>query len=191
MKMKSLVLALGLISTAAIAADFDYAKNSSDTVWRNSSGECWQMGVRDANFKELPECGGVAPVEEPAAEPEPAPVAVVPVVYTFDNITFGNDSAELKEESKPVLDDVASRINNADQDVQRINVVGHTDSSGAAAYNKDLSQRRAQSVADYLQTKGVTVPLTAEGRGEEQPVADNATREGRAKNRRVEFEVFQ
>ncbi|MDX1335117.1 MAG: OmpA family protein [Gammaproteobacteria bacterium] len=200
MKMKVLVLALGLVTTAAYAADdFDYAKNSSGTVWRNSSGECWNMGWRDENFKELPECTGEVPVAEPvaaapepAAEPEPAPVAAAaPVVYTFDNITFENNSAELKAEAKPVLDDVANRINNAEKEIQRINVVGHTDSSGAAAYNKDLSQRRAQSVVEYLEVKGVSAPLTAEGRGEEQPVADNATREGRAQNRRVEFEVFQ
>jgi OOP family OmpA-OmpF porin len=203
MKVKVLVLALGLVTTAAYAADdFDYAKNSSGTVWRNSSGECWHMGWRDENFKELPECTGEAPAAEPVAaapepvaepEPEPAPVAAAaaaPVVYTFDNITFENNSAELKESAKPVLDDVAGKINDA-EGVKSITVVGHTDSSGAAAYNKDLSQRRAQSVVDYLQGKGVTVPLTAEGAGEEQPVADNATAEGRAKNRRVEFDVYK
>jgi OOP family OmpA-OmpF porin len=195
MKVKVLVLAIGLVTTAAYAADdFDYAKNSSGTVWRNSSGECWHMGWRDENFKPLPECGDAAPVEEPVAQPEPEPapavVAAVPVVVAIDNINFENNSAELKDESKPVLDEAAASINDA-EDIQRINVVGHTDSSGAAAYNKDLSQRRAQSVVDYLQGKGVSVPLTAEGRGEEQPIADNATREGRAKNRRVEFDVYK
>lgn len=202
MKMKVLVLALGLVTTAAYAADdFDYATNSSGTVWRNSSGECWNMGWRDESFKELPECTGEAPAAEPvaaapepAAEPEPAPVAAAavaaPVVYTFDNITFENNSAELKESAKPVLDEVADKINNA-EGVKSITVLGHTDSSGAAAYNKDLSQRRAQSVVEYLQGKGVTVPLAAEGMGEESPVADNATAEGRAQNRRVEFEVFK
>ena len=64
---------------------------------------------------------------------------------------------------------------------------GHVRSEGL----QDLSQRRAESVVEYLQGQGVAVPMTAEGRGEEQPVADNATREGRAQNRRVEFEVYQ
>ncbi len=203
MKLKGLVLALGLISTTAMAAeDWDYAVNSSDTVWRNSSGECWHMSWRDESFKALPDCGDAvamaepepAPEPEPAAEPEPEPapaaVAAAPVVVAFDNIVFENNSAELKAESKPVLDEVVGKINE-NPDIKSITVVGHTDSSGEAAYNKDLSQRRAQSVVDYLQGKGVTTPLSAEGMGEEKPIADNATREGRAQNRRVEFEVYK
>jgi OOP family OmpA-OmpF porin len=65
-------------------------------------------------------------------------------------------------------------------------VVGHTDSSGAEAYNQKLSERRAQAVADYLQAKGIaTGRLTASGAGESQPIADNKTADGRALNRRV------
>jgi OOP family OmpA-OmpF porin len=199
MKMKGLVLALGLISTTAMAAeDWDYSVNSSGTVWRNSSGECWHMSWRDENFKALPDCGDAtamaepepAPAAEPEPEPAPAAVAAAPVVVAFDNIVFENNSAELKAESKPVLDEVIGKIND-NPDIKKITVVGHTDSSGAAEYNKDLSQRRAQSVVDYLQAQGVTTPLAAEGMGEEKPVADNATREGRAQNRRVEFEVYK
>ena len=65
-------------------------------------------------------------------------------------------------------------------------VVGHTDSSGTEAYNQQLSERRAQTVADYLQAKGVAPGrLAASGAGESEPIADNATKEGRAENRRV------
>jgi OOP family OmpA-OmpF porin len=65
-------------------------------------------------------------------------------------------------------------------------VVGHTDSTGSEAYNQRLSERRAQSVASYLEGKGIAVGrLTATGAGESQPIADNGTREGRAQNRRV------
>jgi OOP family OmpA-OmpF porin len=193
-----LTLALGVISATAMAAeDWDYAVNSSGTVWRNSSGECWHMSWRDENFKPLPDCGDAVAMAEPepasVAEPEPAPApaaVAAPVVVSFDNIVFENNSAELKAESKPVLDEVVGKIND-NPDIKSITVVGHTDSNGAAAYNKDLSQRRAQSVVDYLQARGVTTPLTAKGMGEEKPIADNATREGRAQNRRVEFEVYK
>ena len=67
-------------------------------------------------------------------------------------------------------------------------VAGHTDSDGDDAYNKDLSQRRAQSVVDYLSSRGVeNSNMIAKGFGEEQPVADNETTEGKAANRRVEL----
>ena len=65
-------------------------------------------------------------------------------------------------------------------------VVGHTDSSGSDAYNQKLSERRAQTVAGYLEGKGIAVGrLTASGAGESEPIADNKTKEGRAQNRRV------
>ena len=70
-------------------------------------------------------------------------------------------------------------------------IQGHTDNIGSAAYNKDLSQRRAESVRTYLIGKGVAEGrLTAHGYGLEQPVADNKTEKGRAKNRRVEFRLI-
>ena len=68
--------------------------------------------------------------------------------------------------------------------------VGHTDSVGNDAYNQKLSVRRAESVKAYLVTKGIEKNrIYTEGKGEKQPVADNKTKEGRAKNRRVEIEV--
>jgi len=69
-------------------------------------------------------------------------------------------------------------------------VVGFTDSIGSDAYNQALSERRASSVAQYLLSQGVAPnKLTSEGKGESQPVADNETDEGRAKNRRVELHI--
>ena len=68
--------------------------------------------------------------------------------------------------------------------------VGHTDSTGPEAYNQGLSVRRAEAVKAYLVSKGIEANrVYTEGKGEKQPVADNRTRDGRAKNRRVEIEV--
>jgi outer membrane protein OmpA-like peptidoglycan-associated protein len=196
MKLKGLVIALGLVSTVAMAADdWDYAVNSSDTVWRNSSGECWHMGWRDETFKPLPDCGDAVvavEVEVEVVEPEPVvePAPAAPVAIVLTNVGFASNSDELTPESQPALDDMAEQIKQHPE-ITKIDVVGHTDNTGAAAYNKDLSQRRAQSVVDYMTSVGVTVPMTAIGMGEEEPVADNNTREGRAQNRRVEMDIYK
>ena len=73
----------------------------------------------------------------------------------------------------------------------RVRIEGHTDSIGSASYNQRLSVRRAESVKAYLVSKGIEPNrIYTEGKGEKQPVADNKTRDGRAKNRRVEIEVI-
>ncbi len=101
-------------------------------------------------------------------------------------VTFDTDSATIKPSFRAVLDQVSQTLSQH-QDVNA-NVVGHTDSTGNPNYNMQLSQRRAQSVAAYLGDHGVARNrLTAEGRGQAQPVADNNTEAGRAQNRRVEI----
>lgn len=101
-------------------------------------------------------------------------------------VTFDTDSATIKPSFRAVLDQVSQTLQQH-KDVNAT-VVGHTDSTGNATYNLQLSQRRAQSVATYLGDRGVARNrLTSEGRGQTQPVADNATEAGRAQNRRVEI----
>jgi len=100
---------------------------------------------------------------------------------------FDFDSAELKAAMKSVLDDIAAMLNASPGDEQVL-LIGHTDSTGPEGYNQRLSERRAQAAADYLAGKGIT-NLSLKGMGEREPVADNATREGRAANRRVEIVV--
>jgi len=102
---------------------------------------------------------------------------------TTDHFDF--DSAELKPAMKTELDDVANKILDTPAN-EKVEVVGHTDSTGPEAYNQMLSERRAQAAADYLGSKGV-MNTTVKGMGESSPVADNGTREGRAMNRRVEI----
>jgi outer membrane protein OmpA-like peptidoglycan-associated protein len=101
------------------------------------------------------------------------------------NITFRTDSADLNAQFYKVLDGVALVGKKYDKTI--IEVAGHTDSVGEAAYNKQLSQRRAGAVAQYLGSRGISDQriMTAAG-GEEHPVASNTTEQGRAANRRVE-----
>jgi len=101
------------------------------------------------------------------------------------NITFRTDSADLNAQFYKVLDGVAQVAKKYDKTI--IEVAGHTDSTGTTEYNRQLSQRRANSVADYLSTRGVAQAriMTAAG-GEDHPIASNATEQSRAANRRVE-----
>ena len=104
------------------------------------------------------------------------------------NVTFAFNSAELNSQFYPVLDKVAQTLVEYDKTV--IEVAGHTDSIGSDAYNQQLSERRANSVAGYLATRGVTkARVVTIGAGETYPVASNDTEEGRAQNRRVEITI--
>ncbi|MCL6417447.1 OmpA family protein [Aestuariirhabdus sp. Z084] len=105
-------------------------------------------------------------------------------------VNFETNSANLTGNSDDILNDAADRLK-LYPDV-KIEIVGHTDSRGAEAYNKDLSMRRAKSVQDYLISKGVKPSnLKSIGLGEEYPLVSNDTADGRRQNRRVEIRVIQ
>ena len=130
----------------------------------------------------------VAPVPAPA----PAPVAYVapqpaaPQKLVLEGVNFDFDKATLRQEDISELDKDVEALK-AWGDVN-IEVAGHTDSMGSDKYNMNLSRQRAEAVRNFLISRGVAADrLTARGYGESQPVADNATEEGRFKNRRVEL----
>jgi OmpA-OmpF porin, OOP family len=138
----------------------------------------------------------VAPAAKPAAPvAAPArPAAAAQPAVTVEKVTFAADAffdtnkAVLKPEAKAKLDDLASKIKAITLEV--IIAVGHTDSDASDAYNQKLSVKRAEAVKAYLVTKGIEANrVYTEGKGEKQPVADNKTKEGKAKNRRTEIEV--
>ena len=103
-------------------------------------------------------------------------------------ITFDVDRYDIKPQFQSTLNEVAQTL--AQYNQTYIDVLGHTDSTGSDAYNQGLSERRAQSVANYLASRGVApARMATRGFGETQPIADNATEYGRAQNRRVEIKV--
>ncbi len=104
------------------------------------------------------------------------------------NVTFATDSADLRSQFFDVLDSVSLVLKEYEKTV--INVAGHTDSTGPADYNQRLSERRAQTVADYLRNRGINSQrIIARGYGEDYPIASNDTEQGRQQNRRVTLEL--
>jgi len=197
----AMLFASAALVTAAGAQTIDNWKNgTNELVWKNGTNElCW----RDSNWTPAtaaPGCdGAIVPV--PAAMPVTPPVVVAPVApivpvappaatkitYAADAF-FDFDKSVIKPEGKAKLDDLIGKIQGINLEV--IIAVGHTDSVGSDTYNQKLSIRRSEAVKAYLVSKGIEKNrVYTEGKGEKQPVADNKTAEGRAKNRRVEIEV--
>lgn len=111
------------------------------------------------------------------------------VVTMPEGILFATDSASVNSSIRGDLFTVADNLNRYPNSV--VQVIGHTDNTGPAGYNQDLSQRRANAVADILVSGGVSGGrISSIGRGEDQPVASNYTAEGRAQNRRVEIIII-
>jgi OOP family OmpA-OmpF porin len=199
---------------APVAADggnrIDNWQNSTrELVWKNSTQElCW----RDSTWTPATAakgCDGALVPPPPPPPPAPPPLrlrlrsrprpllpwpppapqppAATKVTYAADAF-FDFDKAVLKPEGRAKLDDLVGKVKDINLEV--IIAVGHTDSVGSDAYNQKLSVRRAEAVKAYLVSKGIEKNrVYTEGKGEKQPVADNKTAEGRAKNRRVEIEV--
>ena len=133
------------------------------------------------------------PAPKPAPEkPKPAPEKPKPVAkkVTFAaDVLFDFDKSVIKPEGRSKLDDISAKAKGINLEV--VIAIGHADSTGSDAYNQRLSVRRAESVKAYLVSKGIEANrVYTEGKGEKQPVADNKTRDGRAKNRRTEIEVI-
>ena len=110
------------------------------------------------------------------------------IAKAYDNLTFKTGSATITNTSFKFLDDIADYMKTNPSFT--LSIVGHTDNTGSDEYNQKLSEDRAESVKSYLVKKGVgEISITAEGKGESEPIADNNTPEGRDKNRRVVFSV--
>ena len=128
------------------------------------------------------------PPPPPAPKPKPKPAPKVERTIILDDVLFDFDKSNIKPEAGAILDRlVAFMRENKDK---KAALSGHTDSVGTDAYNQKLSQRRVNSVKDFIVKKGVeSSRISGQGFGESKPIADNKTKEGRAKNRRVEIKV--
>ena len=201
--MKKLLLTtLVLAATAATAKD--NWVNSSGHPWKNSTGQCWRNGSWTPATAH-PECDGAlkpsrvhvvlpsAPVvveapKPPVEAPKPK-VEAVKITYATDTL-FDFDKSVLKPEGRDMLNGLIGKINHDFTDDVIVIAVGHTDWVGTDDYNQKLGMRRAQAVKAFLVSKGMDPKMVyIDSKGEKQPIADNRTAQGRAKNRRVEIEV--
>lgn len=143
--------------------------------------KCPTVYAKTADGCPLPVAAAPAPAPAPVAAPAPAPEKMV-----LHGVNFDYDKATLRPEDIAIIDRDAATLEKWGN--VNIEVAGHTDSRGSDQYNMTLSQQRAEAVRNYLISKGIAADrLTAKGYGESQPVADNATEEGRLQNRRVEL----
>jgi len=210
----SLIAVSGLaVAQKADPKNSGYVISPDTNVVKSGFGLCWRTGyftpahaIKGCDDDLLPKAAPTpAPAPRPAA-PAPRPAAPAPAAPpprrapapapapTSEKVTFAAetffdfDKAVVKPEGKAKLDDLVGKLRGITLEV--IIAVGHTDWVGSDAYNQRLSVRRAEAVKAYLVSKGIEANrIYTEGKGERQPVADNRTRDGRAKNRRVEIEV--
>jgi len=212
-KIASLILLASASCFAqATEAAKGYVMDTRNAPVKSGFGLCWHTGTWTPADAVVEGCDGVL-AKSPAAAPAPSNAATAPDVpaataavpeakpttaavapATADKVTFEADAffdfdkSVLKPEGKARLTDLVSKLQGTDIEV--ILATGHTDSIGSDAYNQKLSVRRAQAVKAFLVSNGLRADrIFTEGKGEKQPVASNQTREGRAKNRRVEVEV--
>ena len=203
----AIAIAAAALCTVAGAQEVHNWKNSAGEVWKNSVGQCWRdsswtpataaVGCDGAIVAAPTPAAAPAPVVAPKAAPAPAPAAApkpAPAPAVASKVTYAADAffdfdkAVLKPEGKAKLDDLVGKVKGINLEV--IIAVGHTDSVGVDAYNQKLSISRSEAVKAYLVSTGIEKSrVYTEGKGEKQPVADNKTKEGRSKNRRVEIEV--
>ena len=208
-KLGMLMAAVGLtVSAGAFAQQSKdaYLQDGRGVIVRNTNfGDpkignlCWRTGYwtpATANCEcDAPIVGAACnppppppPPVTPKPDPKPAATPVSQKVTFAADAFFDFNKSVLKPEAKAKLDDLVGKLKGISLEV--IIAVGHTDAIGSDAYNQKLSVRRAESVKAYLVTKGIEPNrIYTEGKGKKQPVADNKTSEGRAKNRRVEIEV--
>lgn len=192
----AILMSAGLMTAHAAEGVFYDPSNAASPTGKTIGYELYlTIGCPGRQLFDAP-CPVPAPPAVVAAVPEPTPAPAYvapappppapPTKLVLTGVNFDFDKATLRPEDIAIIDrDVASLDKWGNVNIE---VAGHTDSRGSDAYNMKLSQRRAEAVRSYLVSKGIASDrLSAKGYGESQPIADNATDEGRFQNRRVEL----
>lgn len=197
--------AVGGVTGAGLGAieSTSWAGGGALFVGTMAAAYCWVHGDGDEDGDGVPDsrdkCPGTPKGVQVDADgcPPPAPAPMVEEVVVVQEETivirdvhFEFDKATLTAADKEVLSTIATRLKQETSTAQ-LRVTGHTDSVGSDAYNQRLSDKRANSVVQYLVESGVPRSsfVSVEGAGESQPVADNSTADGRAMNRRTEIKI--
>jgi len=181
-------LCLGLGGVVNAAGDQGYVVDSSNMAVKDSTSDCVRSTFPGALIP--PECGGIVPKAAARAERAERPAEARSMVTKSaleGKALFATNKATLKPAGQASLAKLAREIKST-PGVQEVHVIGYTDNRGSHAHNQRLSEQRAATVKRYLTSKGLR-NVTSQGRGELDPVASNATEDGRAHNRRVEVEV--
>ena len=205
------LVALGAMATNVSAQNIGYLTDTRGGMVKDPYGLCWRTGYWTPALANMecdpdlmpkpapkPAAAAAAPAPapkpaapapaKPAAKPAPAPQPTTEKVTLAADALFDFDKAIIKNDAKAKLDDLVGKLTAIN--LEGIIAIGHTDSVGTPAYNQKLSVKRADAVKAYMVSKGIEPNrIYTEGKGEKQPIADNKTKEGRAKNRRVEIEV--
>jgi len=159
--------------------------SNSEKKGQQDLNDAQQKGKQDLIESEKRTSDAMAQLAKLAAVKEEARGLVITL---SGSVLFGSNKSALLQSAQVKLDQVAAALLTVP--ARNLSVEGYTDSRGTAAYNLDLSQRRADAVRDYLVLKGYpTSHIVASGKGKNNPVADNASAEGRADNRRVEIVI--
>ncbi|WP_018880853.1 OmpA family protein [Thioalkalivibrio sp. ALE30] len=190
------VASLVLGAAGQVVAQEPPAANVTDRSGKvvvDRSGECVRTRSWAPENVKFEQCAGYiqetaeAPEPEPAAAPQPEPEPEFTTTTLSAQALFDFDSAELRSEGRSALRDLARSLTSTDVQYSAVLVEGHTCTIGPADYNQGLSERRAESVAEFLASEGVRPDaIRTVGYGEDRPTADNSTQAGREANRRVE-----
>ena len=194
-------LIVGTLATG-VAVSIDNTANVTDTrdrVVTSANGECVRTGSwtpalahPTCNPKATPKVAAVVSAPEPVAAapivPAAPPAAAEKIILTEDTM-FDFDKAVIKPAGKEALDGLVNKLQG---NLRLVVSTGHTDATGRPGYNQELSERRAEAVKAYLVAKGIdSSRIEAAGKGEREPIGNNATAAGRAQDRRVEIEVMK
>lgn len=200
---------IGMVSTSALMfactvsahpggkANSGYVGDSNGHLVLDSQGKCvmnssWtkELAIAECDPNAAPKKAEAAPAPKPVpAAALPAPSPVIEKITLKAGALFDSGKSDLKPAGQRELDDLANKLKGT-QGIESIQVTGHTDSQGQAAFNQALSEQRAAAVKSYLINKGVDGnKISTRGMGASNPVANNATVAGRAQNRRVELDI--